>query len=77
MYLRGFMNICIVGVLHKMIPPFSMFQDGRNYILFPGGGGYYNGVKNIIKLVYIAVEMCSELERDYSTKQFSSFYQSV
>ena len=36
MNLHEFMHICIVGVLHQMIPPFSMFQDGRSYILFPG-----------------------------------------
>ena len=38
MNFRGFMHICIVGVLHHMIPPFSMFQDGRNCIIFQGGG---------------------------------------
>ena len=36
MNLHGFMHTSIVGVLHYMIPPFSMFQDGSNYIIFPG-----------------------------------------
>ena len=50
MNLCGFMNICIVGVLHKMIPPFSMFQDGRKCKIFPGVGVIIMGWRILLSL---------------------------
>ena len=51
MNLHGFMHTSIVGVLHYMIPPFSMFHYRRDLEYFPRGWNNYNDMDNIMKLV--------------------------
>ena len=50
-YLNRLMNICLVGVPHHMIIPFTMFKYRKELEHFPRGLNKYNYTKNILNLV--------------------------
>ena len=76
MHFHGFMNIFYCGCTTSDDTPLFNVSEWKELYHFPRGKNQYNYVQNIIKLVYRAVKMCGEWEREYSTKK-NSFHQSV
>ena len=52
--LYGLMHIWLLGGPHQIIPPFSMFHDGRELYHFSRGRNKHNCMQNIMKFLEIS-----------------------
>ena len=68
MTFHGLVHIWLVGDPHHIIPPFSIFQIGRELEHFPRGAKIDNEMENMMKIVERAADRGDGWERVVNKK---------
>ena len=71
---HGLTHIWIVDAPHQMIPPFSMFWDGRELENFPMGRNKCNDMDNIMNIVDMAADRGVGLDIEWPKKKVIILY---